>query len=213
MGLPLPRAVGSAAVLAAVAAFVAPAGAAEAGNENGGAAAVPPAVEFEHVSLEEGVSHNLVYCILQDRTGFLWFGTMYGLVRWDGVRHVAYRHDPDDSGSLSYDDIVCLTEDAGGDLWVGTFGGGLNRLDRVTGRFDRFLGDGPDSLRLSSGIVWDLATDPAGGIWVATGNGLDRARGPQPGDEGGARPGARPVGRSGQRPGRRGEAVRDHGGP
>jgi ligand-binding sensor domain-containing protein/signal transduction histidine kinase len=129
------------------------------------AGAVP--VEFEHVSLEEGVSHNLIYAIHQDRTGFLWFGTMYGLVRYDGRDYRAYRHDPLDPASLSYDDIVCLAEDEAGFLWVGTYGGGVNRFDPATGRVSRFTG-------LSSGIIWSLAADPSGDVWAGTQAGLDR---------------------------------------
>ncbi|NNE43703.1 MAG: hypothetical protein HKN12_05825, partial [Gemmatimonadetes bacterium] len=133
-----------------------------------------PDLEFQRVSLEDGVSHNLIYAIHQDRTGFLWFGTMYGLVRYDGRQYVAYRHDPDDPASLSTDDIVCIAEDAAGHLWVGTFGGGVNRLDPATGQVRRFLPAGPDSSRLSDGVVWDLACAPDGTVWVGTRGGLDR---------------------------------------
>jgi ligand-binding sensor domain-containing protein/signal transduction histidine kinase len=133
-----------------------------------------PTLEFEHVSLEEGVSHHLIFCLHQDRIGFLWLGTMYGLARFDGRRWVVYRHDPDDAASLSLDDIVCIDEDSEGDLWIGTYGGGVNRLDRATGRFARFLPEGPDSTRVSHGVVWDIRVDGEDRVWVGTPNGLDR---------------------------------------
>ena len=91
----------------------------------------------------------------QDRAGFLWFGTMYGLVRYDGREYVSYRHDRTDPATLSYDDIVCITEDAEGYLWVGTYGGGANRMDPATGIFTRYLPSGEDGRRLSDGVVWD----------------------------------------------------------
>src|SRR5262245_57624353 len=125
------------------------------------------ALEFEHVSFEDGVPHDRIFCMHEDGRGFLWLGTMYGLVRWDGREWRTFRHDPFDPASLSNDDIVCIAEDERGDLWIGTFGGGVNRWDRRAGRFDRFTD-------LSSGVVWDIAIDADGSVWVATAEGLDR---------------------------------------
>jgi ligand-binding sensor domain-containing protein len=39
---------------------------------------------FGHISVEEGLSNSFVNCVIQDRTGFLWFGTDDGLNRFDG---------------------------------------------------------------------------------------------------------------------------------
>ena len=76
--------------------------------------AQPASYRLEPVSLEQGVSHNLIYCIKQDRQGFLWFGTMLGLVKYDGYTYTTFRHDPNDSTSLSNDDILAL----GATYWV-----------------------------------------------------------------------------------------------
>jgi ligand-binding sensor domain-containing protein len=40
-----------------------------------------------------------VSAILQDRRGFMWFGTKDGLNRCDGYQFVVFRHDPFDSTS------------------------------------------------------------------------------------------------------------------
>ena len=94
-------------------------------------------LRFERLSLEQGVALDLAYCMLQDRTGFMWFGTMYGLVKYDGRRHTVYKHDPADTSSLSFNDIITIHEDRAGYLWVGTWGGGLNRFDPATESFTR----------------------------------------------------------------------------
>ncbi len=124
--------------------------------------------DVERLSLEDGVSHNLVFDITQDQTGFLWFGTMYGLVRYDGDAYRFYRHDPDDSLSLSNDDIVTIHVDRRGDLWLGTYGGGVNHFDRARNVFVRYLpnADNPDALH--HGIIWDIDEDASGHIWVGT---------------------------------------------
>ena len=98
-----------------------------------------PDFQFEHVSLEQGVANTLVWCIYQDRKGFLWYGTMYGLVKYNGYEYTTYRHDPADTSSLANDDILSICEDRNNFLWIGTYGGGVNRLDRSTGKFTRYL--------------------------------------------------------------------------
>jgi len=131
-------------------------------------------VPFEVPLLEEGISQHLVFAIHADRTGFLWLGTMYGLVRYDGRDFRTFRHDPFDSTSLSYDDVVCIREDGAGDLWIGTWGGGASLYDRTAGRFVRYLPGGPDSTSIADGVVWDVAPAPGGEVWFATEGGLDR---------------------------------------
>ena len=91
---------------------------------------------FEHVSVNEGIAPDLVFCMHQDRRGFVWLGTMYGLLRFDGSTYVSFRNDPFDSTSISNDDVVAIAEDDRGDLWLATYGGGVNRYDRTQGRFD-----------------------------------------------------------------------------
>jgi ligand-binding sensor domain-containing protein/signal transduction histidine kinase len=94
--------------------------------------------QFEHLSLEHGLSQTTVKCILQDRKGYLWFGTSDGLNKYDGYNFTIYRHNALDAHSLSDDNICAIAEDKSGALWVGTTRGGLNRFDRAGERFVRY---------------------------------------------------------------------------
>lgn len=128
-------------------------------------------ISIELLSLEEGVSHNLVYSILNDSQGFMWFGTMYGLVKYDGIRYTVYRNDPDDANSLSYDDIISLYEDSRGYIWVGTWGGGVNCLNPESGQFTRYLHHPEDSSSIAGNIIWAISeTNDQDGIsiWFGT---------------------------------------------
>ena len=78
-------------------------------------------VRFERFSLEDGLSQNSVLAMLQDRQGFLWFGTQEGLNRYDGYTFTTFKHDPDDPNSLSMNSILALYEDREGILWNGTW--------------------------------------------------------------------------------------------
>lgn len=131
-------------------------------------------IRFDHLSLEQGVSHNLVFSIHQDRHGLMWFGTMYGLVKYDGRQYTVYRHDPRDEHSISFNDVIAIYEDRQGKLWVGTWGGGLNKFDPAGGKFTRYLHDPNDSTSLGHNVVWAICEDQQGEIWIGTEAGLDK---------------------------------------
>jgi signal transduction histidine kinase/ligand-binding sensor domain-containing protein len=134
-------------------------------------------LKFKHLSVEAGLSHSTVNCILQDSKGFMWFGTDDGLNKYDGYSFAKYKHNPDDPSSISHNRIWSLFEDSSGTLWVGTYGGGLNRFDRDTGLFIRYdtedfqnLTDETEEFR---NVIWYMAENPDGVLWIATyGGGL-----------------------------------------
>jgi ligand-binding sensor domain-containing protein len=41
-------------------------------------------LRFEHLTNEHGLSGNQVYGIIQDSKGYMWFGTLSGLNKYDG---------------------------------------------------------------------------------------------------------------------------------
>ncbi len=92
---------------------------------------------FERLDPDSGLSHNSVHAILQDRTGFLWFGTPDGLNRFDGQDVVIFRHQPTDPDSISSNVVHALLEDRLGNLWVGTEAG-VDRFVPSESRFERY---------------------------------------------------------------------------
>ena len=67
------------------------------------AQAHPP--RFGHLTNEQGLSHDMILCILQDSQGFMSFGTSDGLNKYDGYTFTVYRHRRSDPGSLSENTI------------------------------------------------------------------------------------------------------------
>jgi signal transduction histidine kinase/ligand-binding sensor domain-containing protein len=110
----------------------------------------------------DGLSDDVVYSILQDRQGFMWFGTGNGLTRYDGYQFTVYQSDPGDPTSLAHDTVYTLYETHNGDLWVGTWGG-LDRFEPTTGTFAHYL---------SGWTIPALYEDEAGVLWVGTPSGL-----------------------------------------
>jgi ligand-binding sensor domain-containing protein/signal transduction histidine kinase len=123
-------------------------------------------IKFKHLTLNEGLSHSNVQCILRDRRGFMWFGTEDGLNRYDGTTFKIYRHDPADPRSLSCNMISTLIEDKRGNLWIGTVGGGLNRYDRNNDDFIYFPIQDPDSSNLGFLYIHALIEDRDGKFWI-----------------------------------------------
>jgi ligand-binding sensor domain-containing protein len=121
--------------------------------------------------------------VFADSKGDLWVGTSAGLDRFDATKgtFTHYRHQPDDPYSISSNSVVAIYEDRQGTLWVGTgsvYGGdskdgGLNRMDKKTGRFTRYLHDPKDPNSLVDNKVKALFEDSKGNLWVGTsGDGL-----------------------------------------
>ncbi len=129
-------------------------------------------VAFEHVSLEQGLSQSSVSCIIQDRRGFMWFGTADGLNRYDGYEFRVYRSDPDQPNSLSDHFINSICEDSGGAIWIGTQNG-LNRFDPEREEFARFLADPENPGSLSNDRVRAILEDRFGLLWIGTAQGLN----------------------------------------
>ena len=131
------------------------------------------ALRFEHIGIEDGLSQSTVTVILQDRRGFLWFGTEDGLNRYDGYTFTVFKPDPAEPASISDRWIHALYESRDGSIWVGTRLGGLNRFDPRTGTFTHYQYMTAATTGLSSNKVNAIYEDLNGTIWVGTEGGLD----------------------------------------
>jgi len=130
-------------------------------------------IRFERISGQDGLSQNTILSILQDRRGFMWFGTEGGLNKYDGYHFTVYKHG-DDPTTLSDDYVSAIHEDPDGSLWVGTRSG-LDRLDRATGTFEHYRHDPDDPTSLGGTWVVVIYEDNQGTLWIGTEDGgLDR---------------------------------------
>jgi len=93
---------------------------------------------IDKVTVEDGLSNNTVRSIIQDKQGFMWFGTESGLNRYDGSHFKIYYNHPNDSNSLSTSVIKNIIKDDEENLWIITSTGGLNKFNLEYNRIDRF---------------------------------------------------------------------------
>ncbi len=133
-----------------------------------------PYLKFGRLTSEDGLSNDSVWGIAQDSQGFMWFGTLDGLNRYDGNDFKLYRHDPDDPHRLSDNTIRGLIADHTGTLWIGTWAKGLNQFDRSTERFIRYQHNPDDPRSLSNDSIRAVIEDRTGSLWVGTMDGLNK---------------------------------------
>ncbi len=135
-------------------------------------AQIPPARASEDEYLEtawttdNGLPQNSVYAIQQTRDGYLWFTTLDGLMRFDGVKFTVFNRS--NSKKLLTNRFTNLFAEADGTLWIGTEDGGLVR--RRNGEFQTFtVADG-----LLSNRVQSVQKDVDGSLLITAHSGLAR---------------------------------------
>jgi ligand-binding sensor domain-containing protein/signal transduction histidine kinase len=126
---------------------------------------------FERLTMKDGLSPTHVTSIFQDRDGFMWFGTPFGLYKYDGYEFIAYQHDPRDvKHSLGHNNFRGFAEGSTGPLWVITFGGGLYAFDKRTGQFTAYrVGTREISNRDECN---NICLDKHGRVWISSQGGI-----------------------------------------
>ncbi len=123
-------------------------------------------LKFEHLSEKQGLPKTTINSILQDKEGFMWFGTEDGLYKYDGHKAIQYQADPaNPKNTLQSNSIKDIHEDHKGRLWVVTDGIGLHQVDKLTGNSIAYPID-PDQRSGWSGF-WssDIVEDDKGILW------------------------------------------------
>jgi signal transduction histidine kinase/DNA-binding response OmpR family regulator/streptogramin lyase len=129
------------------------------------------ATEYQSELLNEndGFTSSIIFSIVQDDDGFLWFGTGYnGIFRYDGKNLVTFQHDPNNPNSLPNDNAGNLILDSQDNLWIGSWGGGAIEFDSRSQIFTHYEYS-PDALnKVSSPKVQRIFEDADNTLWFGT---------------------------------------------
>lgn len=125
-------------------------------------------IKFTHYNDNNGLSHNSVRHIVQDKKGFLWLGTFSGLNRFDGYQFKNYMSYSPGTNKLYNDDITALElDEASNNLWIGTRKGlTLFKLD--TQVFTTFFSKKEDPNSLPEEEIRSVYVDKFKRVWVGT---------------------------------------------
>lgn len=126
---------------------------------------------FEFIGRDEGLSNLAVSTIIQDKYGFLWFGTQGGLNRYDGREIEVIRNNPFEEDGLVHNLIQTMYYDyEKHELWIGTYHG----VSQYIISENRFVNYTVENNNLSNPVVVAIAKDLNGNMWFGTMNGLSK---------------------------------------
>lgn len=111
---------------------------------------------------KNGLVHNSVYCIYEDKAGVLWFGTSRGISRYDGVSWKTYAQ----SHGLRTTIIKAILQDSKGNFWVCTEDSGL--YIKIGERFYEKI----NGVDLPKDDCFAVYEDSKGTIWIGTIGGI-----------------------------------------
>lgn len=115
---------------------------------------------FKSFTVDDGLSQNTVWDVLQDHRGFLWIGTADGVDRYDGYRFHHYNHDNKNASSLGGVTLFDFLEDSQNQLWI-AHSKGLDVYIRELDRFKRVY---------QSDFSCSLVNQDSSSIWLLDGN-------------------------------------------
>lgn len=122
---------------------------------------------FAHIASPEGLSHDTVYSIVQDKTGYLWFGTEDGLNRYDGLEIEVYSRDYGNN-AIGNANCAYLYVDDENDIWIASWGGGIEVLDQDTGNVTTYMNDPNDPSSISDNSIHHIFQDSRGDFWFGS---------------------------------------------
>ncbi len=127
-------------------------------------------ISFKHYTSNDGLIHNTVNAITQDGEGFMWFGTVNGLSKFDGLNFTNYQYNLNDKFGIPEGEVSQLETDENGNIWL-LVSGKIARFDKHTENFITI-----DSLRTKHDSfparVNSIYSDKNENLWLCTSNGL-----------------------------------------
>ncbi|MDY8135097.1 hybrid sensor histidine kinase/response regulator transcription factor [Aquimarina sp. 2201CG5-10] len=127
-----------------------------------------PSYNVKHYDIFDGLSNNWVSDIFQDKDGFIWFGTQYGLNRFDGKKFKIFTYVPGDSTSIQANWVRSIEQLKDHKIYVGTLGGGVNVLDPYKETFSKLLITSDSITDNDISQINNLVKDTNDDLWISS---------------------------------------------
>jgi serine phosphatase RsbU (regulator of sigma subunit)/ligand-binding sensor domain-containing protein len=123
--------------------------------------------KFTHFTEQDGLSSNVVKCIMQDHLGYIWIGTGNGITKYDGYEFENFTVAPKDTNFLQLPLTTSLYEDSKGNIWIGSVGG-VTKYDRSNNSFALFSFSQFAQKYNREFVIWDMKETKDGNILCCT---------------------------------------------
>lgn len=121
-------------------------------------------IKFSQITSKEKLSQNTINTILQDKKGFMWFGSQDGLNRYDGYNFRVFKKKVNNSNGISENFISVLFEDSFDNLWIGTYNSGIVNYNCIQDKFIKFK-----SLEvIKNEYITSITEDNEKNLWIST---------------------------------------------
>ncbi len=125
-------------------------------------------IDFEHITARNGLPSPVVYDMIQDRHGFLWFATGNGVSRFNGYEFTNYTANAGDAHSIGKGPVVQLLLDSRNTIWATSLSTGLYRFDEENDRFLFIRHDPENTNSMPSDTAYSIDEDASGNLWIST---------------------------------------------
>ena len=122
-------------------------------------------LNFKYYLVEDGLSSNTIFDIIQDSEGRMWFATENGLNQFNGYEFKSFRNIPRDTTSIINNYVYVLFEDVDKNLWIGTERG-VCTYDLQEKTFRRFSLQTKDGISIADRIQ-KIFADENGQIYIS----------------------------------------------
>ncbi len=123
---------------------------------------------FERMGSEQGLSVGRINCIIQDRRGFMWFGSDDGLNKYDGHNFHIFKHDVYDERSLPDNTVRMMVEDTRSRLWIVTNDGSVSMREAGKEHFHRCRMEGMLRSAAPKATISAMCARSDGSVWLGT---------------------------------------------
>lgn len=124
------------------------------------------------ISISNELVNNEVTSIIQDKNGFVWFGTRGGLQRFDGYEMKLLKNDFRKGSNLLSQSIEVLQNGKQNNIWIGTKSGGLSGYDLKTGKITNYTNQSPATGGFNADYILSILDTDTEKLFIGTWKGF-----------------------------------------
>ncbi|MCF8450879.1 MAG: histidine kinase [Taibaiella sp.] len=121
---------------------------------------------FLNITARDGFNPAIVTSMIQDRKGYIWYGSLNGLYKYDGYKTERHVNKYNKQNTISENSVYSIVEDKDGNIWISTATEGVNCFDPIKKRFTQYRHKKGDNNSIVSNRMKRLYIDSKNRLWI-----------------------------------------------